>query len=101
MQLDTTRLEDADRCVQLLDVVADPVRWRLVSELAQRGTLCFCDLKPIAGLAANELSYHLKEHLPELILLRRVLQPKLLATSFGVVAGGIVAVGYLFNALAT
>jgi uncharacterized membrane protein YraQ (UPF0718 family) len=35
--------------------------------------------------------------LPELILLRRVLKPKLIATFVGVVGSGIVAVGYLFN----
>lgn len=35
--------------------------------------------------------------LPELILLRRVLKPRLIATFVGVVAVGIVAVGYLFN----
>jgi uncharacterized membrane protein YraQ (UPF0718 family) len=37
--------------------------------------------------------------LPELILLRRVLKPRLIATFVGVVAAGIVAVGYLFNAI--
>ncbi|GEN81389.1 permease [Actinotalea fermentans] len=37
--------------------------------------------------------------LPELILLRRVLAPRLIATFVGVVAAGIVAVGYLFNAV--
>jgi uncharacterized membrane protein YraQ (UPF0718 family) len=37
--------------------------------------------------------------LPEMILLRRVLKPQLLAVFTGVVATGIVAVGYLFNAL--
>jgi uncharacterized protein len=37
--------------------------------------------------------------LPELILLRRVLKPPLLATFVAVVATGIVAVGYLFNFL--
>lgn len=37
--------------------------------------------------------------LPELILLRRVLKPQLLAVFVGVVASGIVAVGYLFNFL--
>ncbi len=37
--------------------------------------------------------------LPEMILLRRVLKPQLLATYIGIVATGIVAVGYLFNAL--
>jgi len=37
--------------------------------------------------------------LPELILLRRVLKPRLIATFVAVVAIGIIAVGYLFNAL--
>jgi uncharacterized membrane protein YraQ (UPF0718 family) len=37
--------------------------------------------------------------LPELILLRRVLKPQLLATFVAVVGAGIVAVGYLFNAV--
>ena len=37
--------------------------------------------------------------LPELILLRRVLRPQLLAVFVGVVGSGIIAVGYLFNAL--
>ncbi len=39
--------------------------------------------------------------LPEMILLRRVLKPRLLATYAGIVAIGIVTVGYLFNALLT
>lgn len=39
--------------------------------------------------------------LPEGILLRRVLKPKLLAIFFGVVASGIVFVGYLFNFILT
>jgi uncharacterized membrane protein YraQ (UPF0718 family) len=37
--------------------------------------------------------------LPEMILLRRVLKPQLLALFVGVVGAGIVAVGYLFNIL--
>ena len=37
--------------------------------------------------------------LPEMILLRRVLKPQLLAAFTGVVAAGIIAVGYLFNLL--
>ena len=37
--------------------------------------------------------------LPEMILLRRVLKFKLLATFIGVVAVGIIFVGYLFNAI--
>lgn len=39
--------------------------------------------------------------LPELILLRRVLKPQLLAAFVTVVATGIVAVGYLFNVILT
>ena len=35
--------------------------------------------------------------LPELIILRRVLKPQLIATFVGVVALGIIAIGYLFN----
>ena len=37
--------------------------------------------------------------LPETILLRRVLKPKLIAVFVSVTAIGIVAVGYLFNAI--
>jgi uncharacterized membrane protein YraQ (UPF0718 family) len=39
--------------------------------------------------------------LPEMILLRRVLKPQLLSAYIGVVATGIVLVGYLFNSLLT
>lgn len=46
--------------VGLLAVVADPVRWRLVAELARQGKRCVCDLQPIGGVAPNVLSYHLK-----------------------------------------
>jgi uncharacterized membrane protein YraQ (UPF0718 family) len=37
--------------------------------------------------------------LPEMVILRKVLRPKLIATFAGVVATGIVAVGWLFNAV--
>lgn len=37
--------------------------------------------------------------LPELILLRRVLKPPLIVTFVGVTGAGIIAVGYLFNAV--
>jgi uncharacterized membrane protein YraQ (UPF0718 family) len=37
--------------------------------------------------------------LPELIILRKVLRPKLIATFVGVVASGILLVGWLFNAV--
>ncbi len=37
--------------------------------------------------------------LPEMVILRKVLRPKLIATFVGVVASGILVVGYVFNAL--
>jgi uncharacterized membrane protein YraQ (UPF0718 family) len=37
--------------------------------------------------------------LPEMIILRRVLKPKLIAVFAGVVGAGILFVGFLFNAL--
>ena len=37
--------------------------------------------------------------LPEAIILRKVLKPRLIATFFGVVASGILLVGYFFNAI--
>ena len=49
-----------DAAVALLDVVADPVRWRLLARLADSGTHCVCELQPIAGVAPNVLSYHLR-----------------------------------------
>jgi DNA-binding transcriptional ArsR family regulator len=50
----------ADEAQPLLAVAADPVRWRLLTALADRGTHCVCELQPVAGVAANVLSYHLK-----------------------------------------
>jgi uncharacterized protein len=37
--------------------------------------------------------------LPEMVILRKVLRPKLLATFVGLVTFGIISIGYLFNAL--
>jgi len=37
--------------------------------------------------------------LPEMIILRKVLKPRLIASFIGVVAFGILLVGYLFNLL--
>jgi uncharacterized membrane protein YraQ (UPF0718 family) len=36
---------------------------------------------------------------PEMIILRKVLKPRLIATFAGVVASGILLVGYVFNVL--
>ena len=44
----------------LLAAVADPVRWRLLAHLADGTTRCVCDLQPVAAVAPNLLSYHLK-----------------------------------------
>ena len=37
--------------------------------------------------------------LPELVILRKVLKPRLIATFVGVVATGILVVGFVFNSL--
>jgi ArsR family transcriptional regulator len=44
----------------LLAAVADPVRWRLLGALRDGGARCVCDLLPVAAVAPNLLSYHLK-----------------------------------------
>jgi ArsR family transcriptional regulator len=51
---------ERDAAVALLAVVADPVRWRLLADLAAAGTRCVCELQPVGGVAPNVLSYHLK-----------------------------------------
>ena len=37
--------------------------------------------------------------LPEMVILRKVLKPRLIATFVGVVSAGIILVGYVFNAV--
>ncbi len=61
----------------------------LVSELTRAGVAMGTSLAFM--MAVTGLS------LPEAILLRRVLKPKLLALFFGIVALGIIFTGYLFN----
>jgi ArsR family transcriptional regulator len=51
---------ERDAAVALMAVVADPVRWRLLADLAAAGTRCVCELQPVGGVAPNVLSYHLK-----------------------------------------
>ena len=55
-----SRLDRQAESAALLTSVSDPVRWRLVAELAARGRRCVCDLQSVGGVAANVLSYHLK-----------------------------------------
>lgn len=54
--LELTAVESAG----LLAVVADPVRWRLLAHLADGTPTCVCNLQPVAAVAPNLLSYHLK-----------------------------------------
>ena len=61
----------------------------LVSELTRAGVAMGTALAFM--MAVTGLS------LPEAILLRRVLKPKLLATFFAIVALGIIFTGYMFN----
>jgi ArsR family transcriptional regulator len=44
----------------LLAVAAEPTRWLILDVLATHGTRCVCDIEPVAGVAPNVLSYHLK-----------------------------------------
>ncbi len=45
--------------LSVLQAVADPVRFRLLDELAS-GTQCVCNLQDRIDIAPNLLSYHLK-----------------------------------------
>ena len=51
---------DAARAVELLSVVSDPIRHRILSRLAAEGTLCVCNLQGDPDVAGNLLSYHLR-----------------------------------------
>ncbi len=44
---------------ELLAVVTDPVRWRLLAALGA-GTQCVCNLQPVAAVSAPALSHHLR-----------------------------------------
>jgi ArsR family transcriptional regulator len=51
--------DPAEEATALLAVAADPVRWRLLTALAEAAH-CVCELQPIGGVAPNLLSYHLR-----------------------------------------
>lgn len=59
-EVDSADVTRAAGAAGLLAVAADPVRWRLLAHLAGSGTSCVCDLQPVAAVAGNLLSYHLK-----------------------------------------
>ena len=54
---DATRMDES---LALLSAVADPVRWTVLSHLAEQGTCCVCVVQERVPVAANLLSYHLK-----------------------------------------
>jgi ArsR family transcriptional regulator len=60
--VDSTTLEPAPVVApaDLLAVVADPVRWRLLAVLGDGQARCVCDLAPVGRVASNVLSYHLR-----------------------------------------
>jgi len=49
----------AAEAVSVLSAVTDPVRWTVLSRLAE-APRCVCDLQEHVPVAANLLSYHLK-----------------------------------------
>jgi uncharacterized membrane protein YraQ (UPF0718 family) len=61
----------------------------LVAELTRAGVALGTALAFMMAVTALSI--------PEMILLRKVLKPRLLAVFVGVVGTGIIAVGYLFN----
>ncbi len=46
--------------VDLLAAATEPTRWRILATLASAGTRCACEIEPVADVAPNVLSYHLK-----------------------------------------
>ena len=55
----TTPVLGMEEAVSLLQVVADPIRWTVLTQLANKSS-CVCDLQEHVPIAANLLSYHLK-----------------------------------------
>ncbi len=64
-----------------------PIVQALLAKGAALGTV-LAFMMSVIGLSA-----------PEMIILRKVLKPRLIATFAGVVAAGILVVGYVFNAV--
>ncbi len=50
---------DAAAAAAVLSVIADPVRWTVLSRLAE-SPRCVCDLQDHVPVATNLLSYHLR-----------------------------------------
>jgi ArsR family transcriptional regulator len=56
---DSSRVELSTESVAVLQAVADPVRWAVLSMLADEPR-CVCKLQEQIPIAGNLLSYHLK-----------------------------------------
>ena len=52
--------ESQAAAVDLLAAATEPTRWRILATLASAGTRCACEIEPVANVAPNVLSYHLK-----------------------------------------
>lgn len=52
--------ENESEAVDLLAAATEPTRWRILAALASAGTRCACEIEPVADVAPNVLSYHLK-----------------------------------------
>jgi ArsR family transcriptional regulator len=52
-------LGDATERAALLDVVADPIRWRILARLGDEPR-CVCAIQSDVDISASLLSYHLK-----------------------------------------
>jgi ArsR family transcriptional regulator len=52
--------ESESESVELLAAAMEPTRWRILATLASAGTRCACEIEPVADVAPNVLSYHLK-----------------------------------------
>ena len=52
--------ESESASVDLLAAATEPTRWRILATLASAGTRCACEIEPVADVAPNVLSYHLK-----------------------------------------
>ncbi len=50
---------DAERALDTLKAIAEPVRWEILAMLAEQ-KLCVCDIQERIPAPANLLSYHLK-----------------------------------------
>ena len=51
--------ESLESIAQLMQVLADPARLRILSLLRSRGELCSCEIGPVTGYIPSKISRHL------------------------------------------